>query len=418
MRPAGRMSDGLPATVDSPGGLPTSPRLPAAQLPMMMLKTSNEPLQLAATTRVEWVTDLERIRALERWWRPLEQGLDRRAVVPRFDYVVPWYRHYRGVGHERYGEPLVGVAWRGGEVVGIAPLTAWRGSFGKVPLRRIDFVGFNADGGEFLIGEDPAAVAAEFVRSLCRESSFDLLCLNGIEPGSETLSAIGEVAGECGLALGELPYRYATVDLSRGFESYRRSMSRNFRRNIKRLEHRVRSAGEPVVERLPVGGDRGPLPAFLERMFAIADASWKARADGPMAEHHREFYRQTLTRFAARGEVDFAILTLGGKDAAFLAALVDRDVYFDFTISFADEFSAVSPGIYLMLRMLELLPHDGIRRVVSHGDHEYKLRWASGWVAQRRLCLFGHGVRAALARMMKFGVEPQLDRLRGARGTS
>jgi len=357
--------------------------------------------------KIEWISDPARIHALEQPWRELEARVAHRTPISGFDYTQAWYRNYSGTGPERCGRPLVGAAWSGRELLGLAPWTTWRGTLGKIPVRRVDFVGFNAEGGEFLIPEEHPELAGRFVESACVHERFDLMSLNGCCPGSGTLHSLQEAAGSSGMTVEQQPYRYAEVQLGEGFEAYRQSMSRNFRRSLRRNEKKVRLAGAPHVERFTAGADIEELPRLLERMFAIGDTSWKVRATGPMARHHRDFYRETITRYAGQNKIDFSILTIGGQDAAFLVGVVEGDTCFDLTISFADEFAAVSPGFYLMVRLLKLMSESGIARVISYGDHPYKERWASGFVPRLRLWLF-RGPRAAAAKFIRFKLGPHL----------
>jgi hypothetical protein len=123
-------------------------------------------------------------------------------------------------------------------------------------------------------------------------------------------------------------------------------------------------------------------------VFHIADRSWKVRVGGPMAEHHRAYLRETIRRFGRRGMIDFAFLNIAGRDAAFIIGIVERDVYYDLTISYDDEFADLSPGIHLMIELLRQLPDSGVRTVVSHGDHDYKNRWTKDWTTTSRLFVF------------------------------
>ena len=108
----------------------------------------------ASPLRIDWLVSLDDIERLETEWRDLERGIGERTIASTYDFVVPWYRAYRGTGAEQYGDPLLGAAWSGDELVGLAPLTRWEGTLGKVPLTRIDSVGFNAETGEFLVAAD------------------------------------------------------------------------------------------------------------------------------------------------------------------------------------------------------------------------------------------------------------------------
>ena len=131
-----------------------------------------------------------------------------------------------------------------------------------------------------------------------------------------------------------------------------------------------------------------------------------------MASHHRGFYRELAQRFARRWMLDLSILKIGGVDAAFLLALVERGVWYDATISFDDAFSDLSPGTHLMLQTLRLLPEDGVHTVVSHGAHDYKTRWASAFVPLVRVYLFAPGPIGRLSRIARFVAPRAWRRLR------
>jgi CelD/BcsL family acetyltransferase involved in cellulose biosynthesis len=176
------------------------------------------------------------------------------------------------------------------------------------------------------------------------------------------------------------------------------------------MEARVGEAGGAEVVRLHAPSEPAEVWPLLERMFAISNASWKARAGGPLAPHHRRFYEDLAVRFARRGMLDLTIASIGGEDAAFVFALAEQGVFYDGNISFVDRFRDLSPGAWLMQRVLRDLPASGIHTVISHGDHAYKLRWASGFVPLDRLFLFARTPLGTMARMSRFHLPGPLRR--------
>ena len=68
--------------------------------------------------KVEWVRELTELDRIEPAWRALEAGVTHRSHVSTFDFLATWYRHYAG----DTAAPLIGLAWRGAELAGIAPL--------------------------------------------------------------------------------------------------------------------------------------------------------------------------------------------------------------------------------------------------------------------------------------------------------
>jgi len=160
--------------------------------------------------------------------------------------------------------------------------------------------------------------------------------------------------------------------------------------------------GRVAVDRIPKGSSEREVGEMLRRAFAIADRSWKAAADGPMAAMFREFYEEVAQRFHRRGMFDLSILKINDRDIAYLYALREGATFYDGTVSFDDEYRDISPGAHLLQEVLRQLPAEGISSVVSHGDHEYKRRWASSFVPQCRLFLFEHSLRGWLGHVARF----------------
>ena len=58
-------------------------------------------------------------------------------------------------------------------------------------------------------------------------------------------------------------------------------------------------------------------------MIAINEASYKLEGR-PLATHHREFLAEVTRRFAARNMLSLPILSIGGRDAAYILGVVER----------------------------------------------------------------------------------------------
>ena len=355
--------------------------------------------------RIEWLTRIGEIEALEPQWRALEESAQDRTVFSTFDWIVAWYHHYAG---ER-GNPLVGVARTAEGVLGVAPLVLWNGRLAGVPVRRVDFAGHNSEAGEFLLANDRPELAGHLLQSLLKRGGFDFVCLNHMDTGSRRFSAMEQALSATRCRFERVPTRDAVVDIQHGFEAYSQGFTSNFRRNLKRREKKMSGLGHWKIERFS-SVTEAALGSFVERSFDIFDASWKARVGGPLGSSHRGFYREVAERFARRGMLDLSILSVGGKDAAFIMALVERGGYYDCSISFTEAFDNLSPGTFLIVEVLKLLPQQGVHTVVSHGDHEYKRFWASAFVNDTRAFIFRPSPRAQISRLMRFKVLPLFSR--------
>lgn len=359
---------------------------------------------------IEWLKRLDEIEAIKGQWLELEASVKNRTVISSYDWIFSWYRHYGGV----LGEPLVGVALLDGKLIGIAPFVYWKGTLSGISVRRIDFAGHNSEAGEFLISGDTPDLAGLFLGSLVDIADFDLVCLNGMETGSEMFRSLRSTILKQGLEMEISDYRYAIVDIKEGYEHYYQLIGTDLRKKIKRIKKRMLNAGEVKIERIKSINDN-EIQWFMSRMFSIVDSSWKRQANGrPMAECHRHFYTELVSRFNKRKMVDISILSINEEDAAFILALSERGFYYDVSVSYAEKFKNYYPGFYLMQEVLQSLPGSGIHTVVSHGDHEYKKSWATRFVGQNRVFIFSSSLRAYLSRIAKFVVQPKLIHIKEA----
>lgn len=355
---------------------------------------------------VEWLTRAEDLASVETPWRELEDAVQTRTHVSTFDFLYPWYRHYAG---DYGGQPLIGLAWRGRTLAGVAPLTVRQGTFGRVPITRVDFAPNDSIAGEFLIQDDEPRVAASLLGSLTRRTQFDLVSLNGFDPASGQLRALQDAAELHQLAPQQEGHAYARVDLRSGYAAYRAALPGDFRR---KLAHRARKIDEAGGARL-----HGVLPGLkgddaedcLHRMIAITEASYKLEGR-PLAPHHRAFLAELVHRLSAQGRLGLPILSIGGRDAAFILGVIERGCFYDVTLSYGETFAKLGPGTHLMQATLEHLASAGIRTLISHGAHDYKRVWSTEFVPQTRLLLFAPTLRAAAARFARFRLQPILRR--------
>ena len=335
----------------------------------------------------------------------MEDAVQARTHVSTFDFLCPWYRHYAG---EYGGQPLVGLAWSGRTLAGIAPLTVRRGTLGRVPITRVDFAPNDSIAGEFLIRDDQPQMLAALLGSLTRRVRFDLISLNGFDPSSAQLQALREAAGLYGLAPALEEHAFARVDLRAGYDAYRAGLPGDFRRKLNHRARRIEAAGARLDGVLP-GLDGDDAEGSLRRMIAVTEASYKLEGR-PLAPHHRAFLADLVHRLAARGRLGLPILSIGGRDAAFILGVIERGCFYDVTLSYDESFAKLGPGMHLMQVALAHLAQAGVQTLISHGAHEYKRPWSTAFVPQTRLLLFAPSVRAATARVARFRLQPILRR--------
>jgi CelD/BcsL family acetyltransferase involved in cellulose biosynthesis len=355
----------------------------------------------SSKVQVEWITDTRRMTELAEEWTSLEPSIQHRTVFSTFDFLRSWYSNHVLYG----GNPLIGVARRDGALAGIAPLVMRRGCLARIPLNRVQFAMHDAYSGEFLVEDNHPETVGAFIDSLAGSVAFDLMCLNGIEPGTSQFSVLEDAAARNGLRMELTNHPNATVDLRGGYDAYCRSMSRNFRRTVKRQAQRVMSEGRPTVGGVRLNSGKDSVDSCIERLFTVMESSYKLKGKR-IPDCHRNHLAELARRFAARNSLHLSILSIGDKDAAAVMGLVERGTYYDFTLAYSEQFAPLSPGAYLMQEVLSDLAERGVHTVVSHGAHEYKLRWSTAFVPSTRVFLFARTNSARVSRFVRFTTAP------------
>ena len=109
------------------------------------------------------------------------------------------------------------------------------------------------------------------------------------------------------------------------------------------------------------------------------------------------------------------ILSIGGRDAAYIIGVIERGCFYDVTLAYDESFASLGPGIHLMQQTLKRLAASGVHTVVSHGAHDYKRHWATRFVPQKRIFLFSSRPLAIAARLVRFGLQPMWQRVSAVR---
>jgi len=366
--------------------------------------------EASAVERVEWIRDPAALESIEGPWRALERRVEQRTHVSTFDFLATWYRQYAG---EYGGTPLIGLAWHGPDLIGVAPLTVRQGRIGRIPVTRVDFAPNDSIAGEFLVEDDRPDVVDALMDALVRaRTKFDVICLNGFDPLAPHVSALGDFAARHRLAMQMEDHAYAVVDLRDGYEAYFARLTPHYRRNLNRKARKIAEAGFTVQGAQPAQGPEA-LDAGLDRMIRINEASYKLQGQR-LDDRHRGFLAEVVRRFSARGMLSLPILSIGGRDAAFILGVVERGCFYDVTLAYDESFARLSPGAFLMQQALQHLAASGVHTVVSHGAHEYKRHWSTAFVPQKRAFLFAPGPRGTATRLVRFGLQPLWRRFRAA----
>ncbi|MFN7134919.1 MAG: GNAT family N-acetyltransferase, partial [Myxococcales bacterium] len=145
-------------------------------------------------------------------------------------------------------------------------------------------------------------------------------------------------------------------------------LSSTRRRKLRRAERLLAERGAVEFASLAEGENPDP---WIEDFLALEAAGWKGREGTALAsrEEDRRFFTEAARGAAARRQLVFRSLRVGGRNVAMLCNFVSGSGAFAFKVAFDEAFAQASPGALLEL--------EDIRRTHEQGG----LRWIDSCTA-------------------------------------
>lgn len=225
--------------------------------------------------------------------------------------------------------------------------------------------------------------------------AIDLL---GIREGSPFLAAM-KAGSLSSWGWPIVVHRYACpeVDLSGGWDNVVSRHKSKTRSTWRRYWRRLSELGDlEFVEH----SDPEAIVTALPRLFELFESRWEGkRITGGFQRHLQPLHLSAAHDLAVAGRVLLSTLRMDGRIIAFNYGLRAADTTTCFALAYDPEFSQHSPGLLLLVRILEAAAERGdLSYDFSLGEHPYKALWATGYRSVYRL-LWGRGRRWHEARV-------------------
>ena len=202
------------------------------------------------------------------------------------------------------------------------------------------------------------------------------LALPFMERAGSAIGAVRDAAASADLrVLERTQLRTPVVAIDGDWETYLASLSRKFRKELRR--HRRQLDGEHEVDLEIVEGP-GDLGTRMEEAFELEGSGWKATAGTAIASRPetRRFYDDLMRWAAAAGLLRLCFLRVDRRPIAVDIALEDHGVRYLLKGGFDRAWARLSPGTRLLEAGLEQAFTAGLTRVeIGGGEDGYKLRW-------------------------------------------
>lgn len=226
-----------------------------------------------------------------------------------------------------------------------------------------------------ILAEDDEAAAALMGETLARMPA--RLSIRFAAAGGTTAEAVAAAAARRGMtSAARTMMRSPVIVLDGDFETYRRRLSKNLRKNLSRRRTRMEELGE--IEFTVSGG--GPdLEAELAEALRIEASGWKGRQGTAIASdaRTRRFYTEVAAWAAEVGILRLAFLRAGGIPIAFDFGLASNGTYYSLKTGYESEHHRLGPGAALTHDLIRHCYAEGLDRVELLGsEDEFKRRWA------------------------------------------
>lgn len=303
------------------------------------------------------------------------------------------------------GEVEIRTLWRQGRLAAVLPMARRASHLESTANYHTPVFG--------ILAEDETATAS-MARDLFRDAPARVT-LSTLEPQGTTLQACQEAAEEAGFRVVLRPHLLSPhVDLSFGWNEYRRALHSHLLRNLRRGRRQLEEIGPLKVE-IVGGGEL--LDERLDEAFQVEASGWKGRTRSAIQSrpHTQSFYRHMAQWAATQGTLRLYLLRLANRVLTMCLTLQQHGTCYMLKGGYDEEFRRFSPGNLLTEALIEDCAGRGIKRIEIYGEAEtYKMNWATGTTQYVRLEAFAPTLAGRMAWMEFNYSRPITSRVRQA----
>ncbi len=316
----------------------------------------------AGGLRFEQVVSFERLHALRAPWRALWERTPAATPFSAPEWLLPWCRHL--AEHA----PWSIVAWRGEDLVALAPTFVYRDGGDRV----LGLLGGGVSDYQDVLAEDVATASGmlEFLRAAA--PAFDRCDLRSLPSGSPILACVAPGDGAALSRDDVCPF----LTLPRRFDDLRSVASGSLLADVRRQRRALDRTGGLELVRAPPR-DPGEL---LDALFRLHEARWRSRGGrgvlvgAALARFHVDAARE----LGAAGMLRLLAVRWGGRIIAVLYALAARGRLYTYLQGIDPDARRMSPGSVLLAAAIEDAIAEGASEVdLLRGAEAYKYRWGA-----------------------------------------
>lgn len=355
----------------------------------------------ARRLKIREIRTADELEGLSASWDDLLGRRGEFAIHSSFQWVSTWWKHLA-----KGKELFVLAAQEGNEIVGLAPLFLSEFRRKKlVRFRRVYFLGEGlSDYGCFLTRSGSESVWREFLTYLADSSAWHELRLQNIPLGGDEFDRLCRLGNDLGYSIDSQerkPTHCFYVDATGDFKDYVKTTSRDVKKDVPRRLNMIEDAGG---YELKFTGE----VSVDELLTAMADIHTKRQSElgrESFFQHtnEREFIDEITKLYHKRGWLDYIVMRIDGRIAAYMLGFRYGGVRYSWNVGFDPRYNELSLGKVLAYLWIE----DAFRRKeinefnFMRGDSEFKrkftdkYRWNHHLIARHPRSLYVKGVGLA-----------------------
>ena len=227
-----------------------------------------------------------------------------------------------------------------------------------------------------LAGPDPAELARDLEHFAVRDPEWNSMILAGIRLESTLWNQLVAKLGRRYFLFGGPSVTRRIASLSGGVDGFLSRRTSKFRNNLERARKKVAEAGLTFQS---FGGiwDDATVAAHFETIMDIEARSWKGLSGQGVNEGGmRDFYHRLMVYMGLAGQCRLILAFRDGQPMGYIFGGILLGHYRGFQFSFDEQFSKLSLGNVLQLKMIELLCQEQAVCYDLGTDIEYKRHWS------------------------------------------
>lgn len=355
------------------------------------------------------ISDQTHFQNLRKEWNELLQESCTNTIFLTWEWLYAWWSVF-GNGSNLF---IITVRNGDGKLKGIAPLQIRRTRYYGIPVKEVAFIGTGiSDRQNFIIAHGDEIVSGKIAAVISENhDKWDIMRLEEVPEESWLLArdAFGNLAVEWEVCSSS-PY----LKLEGDWQNYFKTLSKNFKRDLKRKETRMARLGK--CEYCFNVNHNYNEELLVDVMTRIDSKSRKKDSNTTFysIEDNRKFILELFRLSQEQNWLDFSSVNMDGTLIGYLLGFQYNNIYIGYNMAFSEDFHEASPGKLLLHEKLKWCFSNSSNITefnFSRGASYIKALWAAEARKQFRMVFFKRSLYPQLIRFIVFYIRPAVKTL-------